>query len=118
MKYQAQVNQLQCKKASFEAEFNGLKAICLNGGGFNSDVFKSVYDESKHDIMIPFQFDGTKWTISLYTSKDEVDCSAIAKVNGGGGHKKAAGFQVNNISSVFPQIQMAATADKAGGQNY
>ena len=107
LKYQSQVNELQCKKASFETEFNGLRAICLNGGGFNSDVFKSVYDESKHDIMMPFQFDGKKWTISLYTTKDEVDCSIIAKANGGGGHKKAAGFQVEDISKVFSQIQIA-----------
>jgi oligoribonuclease NrnB/cAMP/cGMP phosphodiesterase (DHH superfamily) len=107
LKYQSQVNELQCKKASFETEFNGLRAICLNGGGFNSDVFKSVYDESKHDIMMPFQFDGKKWTISLYTTKDEVDCSVIAKANGGGGHKKAAGFQVEDISKVFSQIQIA-----------
>lgn len=107
LKYQSQVNELQCKKASFETEFNGLRAICLNVGGFNSDVFKSVYDESKHDIMMPFQFDGKKWTISLYTTKDEVDCSIIAKANGGGGHKKAAGFQVEDISKVFSQIQIA-----------
>jgi oligoribonuclease NrnB/cAMP/cGMP phosphodiesterase (DHH superfamily) len=108
LKYQSQVNELQCKKATFETEFNGLRAICLNGGGFNSDVFKSVYDESKHDIMMPFQFDGKKWTISLYTTKDEVDCSVIAKINGGGGHKKAAGFQVEDISKVFSQIQLSA----------
>lgn len=107
LKYQSQVNELQCKKASFETEFNGLRAICLNGGGFNSDVFKSVYDENKHDIMMPFQFDGKKWTISLYTTKDEVDCSIIAKANGGGGHKKAAGFQVEDISKVFSQIKIA-----------
>jgi oligoribonuclease NrnB/cAMP/cGMP phosphodiesterase (DHH superfamily) len=107
LKYQSQVNELQCKKASFETEFNGLHAICLNGGGFNSDVFKSVYDESKHDIMMPFQFDGKKWTISLYTTKDEVDCSLIAKANGGGGHKKAAGFQVEDISKIFSKIQIA-----------
>lgn len=104
LKYQAMINETQCKKASFEIEFEGLKAICLNGGGFNSDVFKSVYDESKHDIMMPFQFDGKQWTISLYTTKDEVDCSAIAKSKGGGGHKKAAGFQVKEIGSVFPTL--------------
>lgn len=107
LKYQSQVNEWQCKKASFETEFNGLRAICLNGGGFNSDVFKSVYDENRHDIMMSFQFDGNKWTISLYTTKDDVDCSAIAKTNGGGGHKKAAGFQVEDISKVFSQIQIA-----------
>jgi len=57
--------------------------------------------------MMPFQFDGKKWTISLYTTKDEIDCSVIAKSNGGGGHKKAAGFQVEDISKVFSQIQIA-----------
>ena len=106
LKYQAMINETQCKKAAFEIEFEGLKAICLNGGGFNSDVFKSVYDESKHDIMMPFQFDGKQWTISLYTTKDEVDCSTIAKSKGGGGHKKAAGFQVNDISSVFSLLSV------------
>lgn len=106
LNYQGLVNEAQCKKASFEIEFEGLKAICLNGGGFNSDVFKSVYDESKHDIMMPFQFDGKQWTISLYTTKDEVDCSAIAKSKGGGGHKKAAGFQVKDISSVFSLLSV------------
>jgi nanoRNase/pAp phosphatase (c-di-AMP/oligoRNAs hydrolase) len=91
----------QCRKSSFEIEFKGLKAICLNGGGFNSDVFKSVYDESRHDIMMPFQFNGRFWTVSLYTTKDEVDCSVIAKSMGGGGHKKAAGFQVDDIKTII-----------------
>lgn len=106
LKYQAQVNLLQCKKASFETNFNGLRAICLNGGGFNSDVFKSVYDENKHDIMMPFQFNGFQWIISLYTTKDEVNCSEIAKANGGGGHKKAAGFQVRDIREVFKSVSL------------
>ena len=101
LQYQAMINEAQCKKAAFEYDFNGYKAICLNGGGFNSDVFKTIYDESKHDIMMPFQFDGKQWTISLYTTKDDIDCSIIAKSKGGGGHKKAAGFQVKNIFSIF-----------------
>ena len=114
LKYQSQVNALQCRKAAFESVFNGLRAICLNGGGFNSNVFDSVYDEAKHDLMIPFQYDGNKWIISLYTTKDEVDCSVIAKVNGGGGHRKASGFQVSDIKTVFPQI--AAGKDDIGFQ--
>lgn len=103
LQYQSQVNELNCKKAAFECEFEGLRAICLNGGGFNSDVFKSVYDESKHDIMMPFQFNGKQWTVSLYTTKDNVDCSAIAKSKGGGGHLKASGFQVSDIKTIFPK---------------
>jgi len=99
--YQKEQNELQCRKASFEIEWNGLKCICLNGGGFNSLVFGSVYDESKHDVMMPFQFNGKKWTISLYSTKDEIDCSEIAKTMGGGGHKGAAGFQVDDITKII-----------------
>lgn len=101
--YQSQINELQCKKA-FEFEFEGLRAICLNGGGFNSDTFKSIYDETKHDLMMPFQWTGKSWTVSLYTTKDGIDCSLIAKSKGGGGHKKAAGFQVQDIRTIFSFI--------------
>lgn len=119
LKYQAQVSELNCKKNSFESDVfdymymapyigkqrpsgRPLRAICLNGGGFNSDVFKSVYNPEIHDVMMPFQFDGKQWTFSLYTTKDEVDCSEIAKRQGGGGHKKAAGFQKKYLHDVFP----------------
>lgn len=43
--------------------------------------------------MIVFVRDGKKWTVSLYSKKDNVDCSKIATKYGGGGHKKAAGFE-------------------------
>ncbi len=101
LKYQSMINEAQCKRA-FEYEFEGLRAICLNGGGFSSDVFKSVYDESKHDVMMPFQFDGKQkqWILSMYTTKD-IDCSEIAIKYGGGGHAKACGFSVLDIYSIF-----------------
>lgn len=104
MSYQNSINEKQCKTASFEHDFDGLRAICLNGGGFNSNVFNSVYDESKHDIMMPFQFNGKNWTVSLYTTKENVDCSVLAKKQGGGGHKKAAGFQVDDIRKIFNKM--------------
>ena len=101
LSYQKTQNERACKSC-FEFEFEGLRAICLNNGGANSQVFESVYDESKHDIMMPFVFTGKHWTFSMYTTKDEIDCSVIAKSKGGGGHKKAAGFQVKEIQSIFP----------------
>ena len=100
LSYQKTQNERACK-SSFEIEFEGLRAICLNNGGANSQVFDSVYDESKHDVMIPFAFTGKHWTFSLYTTKDEVDCSVIAKSKGGGGHKKAAGFQLKELPESF-----------------
>ncbi len=104
LKYQAQVNESACKKSAFAQEFEGYRAICLNGGGFNSDVFKSVYDEIQHDLMMPFVFNGKFWVVSIYTTKD-IDCSAIAKKRGGGGHARASGFQVDDIRTVFSVIQ-------------
>jgi oligoribonuclease NrnB/cAMP/cGMP phosphodiesterase (DHH superfamily) len=104
LKYQSQVNESQCKKA-FEIEFEGYRAICLNGGGFNSNVFDSVYDETKHDIMMPFQFNGKFWTISIYSTKPEIDCSVMAKKFGGGGHLSACGFQTEDIKSIFYPIK-------------
>lgn len=100
LSYQKVQNERACKNA-FEFEFEGLRAIGLNNGGANSQVFESVYDENKHDIMMPFVFTGEFWKVSLYTTKDEIDCSAIAKSKGGGGHKKAAGFEVADINSII-----------------
>jgi uncharacterized protein len=100
IKYETILNESLCKK-SFEIKFEGLRAICLNGAGFNSNVFKSVYDESKHDIMMPFQFDGKQWIVSLYTTKPEIDCSEIAKKYKGGGHRAASGFQILNLDGIF-----------------
>lgn len=107
LNYQKQQNAVACRGA-FEAEIDGLRAICLNGGGFSSQAFESVYDEAKHDLMVPFRFDGKQWTFSLYTTKDTVDCSQIAKARGGGGHKKAAGFQTQNLENVLSNVEVAA----------
>lgn len=101
LKFISKINEVNCQKNSFQMDFMGIRAICLCGGPFNSDTFKSVYDESKHDVMMPFSFNGKFWTVSLYTTKGNIDCSELAKKMGGGGHKKAAGFQIGNINSLF-----------------
>jgi oligoribonuclease NrnB/cAMP/cGMP phosphodiesterase (DHH superfamily) len=101
LKYQKQQNERSAKFLAFECEFEGLRAICINSGGANSQLFDSVYDEEKHDIMIPFAYTGKHWTFSLYTTKDAVDCSQLAKSKGGGGHKKAAGFKLDYLPENF-----------------
>jgi oligoribonuclease NrnB/cAMP/cGMP phosphodiesterase (DHH superfamily) len=101
LKYQTQQNEALCKKAAFKIVFKGYDCICLNGSGFSSNTFDSVYDESKHDFMMPFQFDGKVWHYSLYSTKVDVDSSVVAKEMGGGGHKGAAGFTTNVL---IPEI--------------
>lgn len=106
LNYQRQMNEVQCKR-SFEEVITfadkKYSAIYHNAGGFNSDLFKSVYDPKKHDIMVMFQYDGKtqNWIFSLYSTNPEMDCSILAKSMGGGGHKGAAGFQVKSIEEVF-----------------
>ena len=51
--------------------------------------------------MIGYCYTGTKWSISLRSSKPEFDVSIIAKQRGGGGHKGAAGFEVDNFKKIF-----------------
>ena len=96
------VDEKACSKNAFEYKFpEGYSAVCMNTNSFSSNVFKSVYDESKHDIMMPFAYNGRFWVCSLYTFKDNIDCSAIAKARGGGGHLKAAGFQADKFENIF-----------------
>jgi nanoRNase/pAp phosphatase (c-di-AMP/oligoRNAs hydrolase) len=48
--------------------------------------------------MVPFaKMANGKWKVSLYSTKPEIDCGAIAKTFGGGGHYSAAGFVCNRL---------------------
>lgn len=91
--YETMQNEKFAKAFSFETELDGLRCIAVNKGFTNSLIFESVYDPAKHDAMLSFCWRGGKWTISLYSTKEGVDCGAICKARGGGGHKGAAGFQ-------------------------
>lgn len=106
LRYQENQNAIACNRA-FETTFCGMKAICMNGGLFNSDAFKSVYDPQKHDMMMAFAFNGKYWTVSMYSDKPDVDCSKIAVQYGGGGHKSACGFQCKDIGQIFKEINDA-----------
>lgn len=100
-KFQKLENQKLCEKKSFEATLKGKKALCLNSGNINSEAFKGVFDPLKHDLMLAFSFDGKKFDATLYTTREDVDCSVIAKSLGGGGHRQAAGFEIKNIFEIL-----------------
>jgi len=96
--YQIEQNTQEAAAYAFESELFDHKAICINREFCNSQIFDSVYDPEKHHIMISFCRSPKKhWTFSIYSTRDDVDCSAIAKKFGGGGHKGASGFQADRI---------------------
>ena len=98
LNYEKSMNETIMKNCSFEGKFLGYNAIFLNRSLVSSKTFESRYDESKHDLMISFYLLPTKvWTVSLYTTKENIDCSEMAKRFGGGGHRKASGFQTKKL---------------------
>jgi len=102
LKYQKQENEKYSKSCAFEVKFEGYNAICINKLLTNSQLFESVYDPEGHDIMISFGLRSNGiWTMSFYTTKDDVDCSSIAKKFGGGGHKQAAGCNFKQLPHQF-----------------
>lgn len=102
--YLANDNKKYAQACSFEIEWKGLFFIAINRMLTNSQMFDSVYDPLTHDAMLTFGFRKGKWTISMYSMKENVDVSVIAKEMGGGGHKGASGFQCKELPFELPVI--------------
>jgi nanoRNase/pAp phosphatase (c-di-AMP/oligoRNAs hydrolase) len=101
-KYITASNKQYASEHAFETELDGYKVIAINKAFGGLMLFDSVWDEEKYDIMVAFsrRCNGM-WRFSLYTTKKNVDCSAIATIWGGGGHKGAAGFSVESTELPF-----------------
>ena len=100
LSYQRMQNIARAKTSAFERIFEGKRAICMIGA-IGANPFESVYDPSKHDIMLAASFQNESWSISLYTSHDEIDVSKICQRFGGGGHPKASGFKIDDINPIL-----------------
>lgn len=102
LSYQKRQNAAIAGSRSFDAEVFGLRAIVCNATLTNSQVFDSVWDPEHHDVMVTFSMLPTRrWTVSLYSTPEKVaegvNCGALAKSMGGGGHAQAAGFQCDSL---------------------
>jgi uncharacterized protein len=104
--YQVKEDERMAKARAFETTFDGYKAIVMNTGGGNSLAFDSVWDETKHDIMIAFIYNAGKVTVSIYTKKLGIDCSKIAMKYDGGGHLEASGCIFDDTQKFFEMISV------------
>jgi oligoribonuclease NrnB/cAMP/cGMP phosphodiesterase (DHH superfamily) len=91
-----EASQIYAKKFTLNL---GYRFACVNRERFNPINFGIDYHADGYDGFACFWLgaDG-KWEFSLYNDNGVVDCSAIAKSFGGGGHKGAAGFKASNIN--------------------
>lgn len=82
------------QRNAFVRNLWGHRVLCLNtceSGSLCLNI-PETFDVSKHDMMLIYNFNGESWSYGFYTEKGKnVDCSAIAKLYGGGGHVCAAG---------------------------
>jgi oligoribonuclease NrnB/cAMP/cGMP phosphodiesterase (DHH superfamily) len=88
-------------KTSFPVILEGKTFLCNNAVGINPKAYKLDY--SKYDGYLLFHYNVNKWIFTLYS--DTTDVSIIAKKLGGGGHKGAAGFHVDNIELFLNQLK-------------
>lgn len=90
--YQINIDESYMGGLAYPVKFEEFNCIAANYHG-NSQSFQSVWDETKYDIMIMYiQTKNKGYTISLYSTKKDIDCGKIAKKYKGGGHSGAAGF--------------------------
>ena len=89
------------KRHAFDAEFDGLKALVVNTGVKGSGTFDSRWDPEKYDIMLTFVITPAGVSGSMYTTKENLDLSKVARKFGGGGRPQASGYSFNNIDKFF-----------------
>ena len=110
-KYKSQIDNDINGSLGFDCEFAGYKCWAINRAYISSDrLGDRIF---KYDIVLSFYYDGTQWTISLYSER--VDVSIIAKAHGGGGHKGAAGFQSKELPIGRANMRAQGQAYKEGG---
>jgi oligoribonuclease NrnB/cAMP/cGMP phosphodiesterase (DHH superfamily) len=118
VKYTKQQNKIHMKAAAFEILWRGKVWLAINEMFCNSQLFDSLYDSKLHHGMMAFGWRGKKWHFSLYTTRDDVDvgaiCTEVGKElkTGGGGHKKAAGFQALELPFDLKKTEIVYTGKK------
>jgi oligoribonuclease NrnB/cAMP/cGMP phosphodiesterase (DHH superfamily) len=80
----------------FEIDVDGHKFICLDGDRVNPINFGLDYHAKGFEGSACFWYEEDQWHFSLYNDDGKVDCSALAKKRGGGGHFGASGLELDN----------------------
>lgn len=103
LRYKRQQDMIHIKAAGFNLSWKGMTWLAINEMFNNSELFNAAYDPEFHHGMLTFGWRNGQWHVSIYTTRDDIDCGAIATAmgkelkTGGGGHKKAAGFQAREL---------------------
>lgn len=75
-------------------------AILCPQGMVESDLFDSIPDVFDIYIRATFSKD-QMWHVSMTTNRDDIDVSVLANKHGGGGHRRASGNLLTELSDLF-----------------
>ena len=101
------------KKVSEKASkrvYNGMDVLVVNSSHWMSEIGASLSPKCDFAMIWYYSHDSRSTRVSLRSFHDAIDVSVIAKSFGGGGHKKAAGFElpygshIEDIFDVMPDL--------------
>lgn len=83
----------------YKSKIRGYEVPIVNTPFFRSEMLGTL--AIGEPFAAGYHYDGENYVFSLRSTDEGVDVSEIAKTfPGGGGHKKAAGFSVNNLNKI------------------
>lgn len=89
-------NEVFGQKYAYESKLFDYNVLVINTAHANTSFFESFFHKD-YDIYIGWIYTGKEYKVSMFTRKDSIDLSKIAKSLGGGGHKSAAGFSCDKL---------------------
>lgn len=90
--YKKTQNRIAVKNYAYEVYIDGYKGLACNSTVKSSTLFGSKFSE--YDFATVFTWNGTIYTVSIYSEK--IDVSVIAKRYSNDGHEGAAGFTADD----------------------
>jgi oligoribonuclease NrnB/cAMP/cGMP phosphodiesterase (DHH superfamily) len=104
--YSKTVIKKVCEKAS-RRRYSGMDVLVVNSSHWMSEIGARLSPDCDFAVIWYYDHEDRMIKVSLRSFHDRIDVSEIAKRFGGGGHKKASGFQlsgeliVDDIFDVF-----------------
>jgi len=101
--YSKTVVKKVCEKAQLR-KFDGKEVLVVNASHWMSEIGARLAPDCDFAMIWYWDHNARETKVSLRGFHDTVDVSEIAKKFGGGGHKKAAGFQLpinKHVESIF-----------------
>ena len=88
-----------------ECLFEGHRSAVVNAAYERRSEVLELLNNNGFDIAIGWNQDADgSFRYSLRTQRDDIDVSLLAKHYGGGGHKKAAGFETRELMKFPPWV--------------